>query len=965
MTLQRDDFNEFFAELHGSAKPFAWQRRLLDAVVDGDGWPEALVAPTGSGKTAVIDIHVFALALAVANDSPLPPRRLAMIVGRRVLVDDQHEHARDAAERLARPGDSPVLAEVAKLLWRLQGTPSEKSTAESPLLVAKLRGGVPSSRRWVDHPTAAAVLCATPDMWGSRLLFRGYGSGRLARPREAGLLAVDSVAVVDEAHLARQLLCTARRVHRLVPVADRKWQGPAELRVVETTATPRNATGGVSVEEADLDESALLKDRMCRPKPVTLVPNKDWPAGKHARVDQELARRTVELLDTSGGGTVGCFVNTVARAVAVSAMLRDKRVAGRDLRVLMLCGQVRPIDIERLKDRYPGLLTTDGNPNVDVIVATQTLEVGVDIDLAGIVTELASGSALAQRAGRVNRRGQRETGPVVVLVPDRKIRADARSGPYDTEELTAALEWLERRAADPRGLAPWALRGEKPPVASPRRTLLQRPELGQVWQWARTSDDLAADPNVDLWLSDDLEPDFTVGIVVRGDLPADVTEAAKLINLVPPREYEVFGLPSRTARRALTAARRAADERENSAAIPVPNPRDAILVRGDDTGPLEWTETNGELRPQIRSGDIVVLDAAIPLFTAPGNGDQWTPQVVAADGDDESTGEEEVRLHPADDVLEATALLPGGPKPGEVVHRIDLTREPVLAGLLTPTDDPETEPLDEPEIVRAWLHGHADVPMAGFAVDLLDAERKLLEAAKSKGATRKSKVDVVVQRDADQVPLRVVIIDGRRATADEYIRQEWTPSNRLVKLSDHQAAVAKRVGELAELLKLDDELTAVLREAAQHHDDGKADPRFQVRLGTSVPPLLAKSRGTVTPQLLHRRQDRSGLPPSWRHEQRSVVEAWRAIPAELDRDLVARLIGTSHGHGRVLFPHPSAALLREGDGPEVREIAAALFDRGDWDELIERTEQRYGVWVCAYLEAILRAADGQASGEGR
>ena len=42
-----------------------------------------------------------------------------------------------------------------------------------------------------------------------------------------------------------------------------------------------------------------------------------------------------------------------------------------------------------------------------------------------------------------------------------------------------------------------------------------------------------------------------------------------------------------------------------------------------------------------------------------------------------------------------------------------------------------------------------------------------------------------------------------------------------------------------------------------------------------------------------------------------------------------------------------------------------LFDEGGWDELIEITQVRYGVWGCAYLEALLRAADCQVSGEGR
>jgi CRISPR-associated endonuclease/helicase Cas3 len=954
MTLGRADFDAFFTALHDGQKPFTWQRRLLDTVLD-DGWPDALVAPTGSGKTAAIDVHVFALAVAAANGSLLPPRRLAMIVARRVLVDDQYRHALTIAKRLAEPTASPIVAEVAEVLWQLQAdirSPHDDSDSpQSPLLVARLRGGLPPSRRWTDHPTAAAVLCATPDMWGSRLLFRGYGSSPRAWPREAGLLAVDTVALVDEAHLSRQLVRTARRVGELVPVAERKWDGPPVLQVVETTATPDDTTANrLGVEDDDLADSATLEARLRRPKPVTLLPSKDWAttlapskgsatSTPRARVAEKLARQTVGLLDASNGRTVGCFVNTVDRAVSVTAALQDTKITGRELTVVMVCGQVRPIDIELLEQRYPGLLTPQGNAEVDVIISTQSLEVGVDLDLAGMVTELASGSALAQRAGRINRLGRRETGPIVVIVPDGTIRPAARSGPYGSEELVAAHEWIERRANDSRrGLAPWALREDPAPAAGPRRTLLQRPELGQVWHWARTSDDLAADPELDLWLSDDLAPESAVGIAMRHDLPEDLTEAVELITFLPPRPHEIFAVPLNRARDALADAGARAGEPDRH--VPLP----AVLVRGDDIGPLDWATTDNGRRPRIRPGDIVVLDAATPLFTASHSGDHRTPPVLAPAG--------EVPLHPAEDVLEATADLGRDLRSGEVVHRIDLDTAPSLAELLSLTqDDPEVQPLDEREIVRDWLHDHGNGRMALAAAALLrDADRT---------------VDVMVQRDTEDVPVRALVIDGRRAVADEYVRQEWTPNPKPVRLDPHQRAVADRVGEMAGQLGLSDELTAALREAALHHDDGKADPRFQIRLGARSPEPWAKSQDLDTPEKVRHRRDRSDLPPYWRHEQRSVVDAWPAIPADLDRDLVARLIGTTHGHGRSWFPHTSSELLGAHDGPETREVAEMLFDEGGWDELIERTQLRYGAWGCAYLEALLRAADGRISAEGK
>jgi len=549
MSLRREDFAAFFAALHDGYGPFGWQERLLDAVLDAGRWPDRVVAPTGSGKTAVIDVHVFAQALTGPRPTGQPPRRLAMVVDRRVLVDDQYEYARTLAARLATP-DKPVLHRVAQALWvlrrpgetdRPQETDNGRDGARdgvSPLVVGRLRGGAPPSRAWRDHPTAVAVICATPDMWGSRLLLRGYGSAPRAWPREAGLLAVDAVVVVDEAHLARQLLCTARRVSDLVAVADTPLAGPV-LQVVETTATPdpsaTAAGASIGVRDGDLDDPTLAA-RLTRPKPVTLLPVPDWAKPRSAAGARRLADAVTELV-TAGtdrrpepaagqgqsgpdmAGTVGCFVNTVARAVDVAAELRHRKVGGRALRVVLVCGQVRPHDLDRLRQAHPGLLSPTGNADVDVLVATQSLEVGVDLDLAAAVTDLATGSALAQRAGRVNRRGLRPHAPIVVAVPADGVTDKTRSGPYASAELADALAWVQEYAQRAEGMSPWNLRQHPPPPARSRRLLLQRPELADAWQWARSSDDLAAEPELDLWLADDFDDDVSLGVVVRQVMP--------------------------------------------------------------------------------------------------------------------------------------------------------------------------------------------------------------------------------------------------------------------------------------------------------------------------------------------------------------------------------------------------------------------------------------------------------------
>lgn len=161
MTLERKDFAAYFAVLHDRASPFAWQERLLDELLETGRWPERIVAPTGAGKTAAIDIHVFATALTVGADhphTPWLPRRLAMVVGRRVLVDDQYQHAEALRRALIKPATGE-LREVAdrllELRWPAGAVPADGD--RSPLVVARLRGGVVPSREWRDHPTGCAV----------------------------------------------------------------------------------------------------------------------------------------------------------------------------------------------------------------------------------------------------------------------------------------------------------------------------------------------------------------------------------------------------------------------------------------------------------------------------------------------------------------------------------------------------------------------------------------------------------------------------------------------------------------------------------------------------------------------------------------------------------------------------------------------------------------------------------------
>src|SRR5437763_16664702 len=93
-SIRPSDFEQFFSELHGHPA-FPWQKRLASVVCE-TGWPKVVDLPTASGKTACIDIALFALAVR-GNDAP---RRVFFVVDRRVIVREAFERGGRVAFQL-------------------------------------------------------------------------------------------------------------------------------------------------------------------------------------------------------------------------------------------------------------------------------------------------------------------------------------------------------------------------------------------------------------------------------------------------------------------------------------------------------------------------------------------------------------------------------------------------------------------------------------------------------------------------------------------------------------------------------------------------------------------------------------------------------------------------------------------------------------------------------------------------
>jgi CRISPR-associated endonuclease/helicase Cas3 len=210
-------FSDTFFALHGY-EPFPWQAALADRVADS-GWVD-INAPTGCGKTSVIDVWLYDLARRAMSGEPIKHRRLVYVVDRRIVVDGTYRHAVDISSRIADAVEGPLHI----IGQGLRGLADEKV----PVLVARMRGGSWRDESWASNPAQPIILVSTVDQAGSRLLGRGYGCGRSLQVVSAALLGNDALWLVDEAP-SSFCRCETNRYGRLTgvrcePRTPRPWR---------------------------------------------------------------------------------------------------------------------------------------------------------------------------------------------------------------------------------------------------------------------------------------------------------------------------------------------------------------------------------------------------------------------------------------------------------------------------------------------------------------------------------------------------------------------------------------------------------------------------------------------------------------------------------------------------------------------------------------------------------------------
>lgn len=1004
-------FCDFFRDLWNYA-PFPWQNELAQRAVSGD-WPDFITAPTGSGKTACLDAAIYALA-AQAHLPPSErnaPRRIFFIVNRRIIVDEAFQRASYIATALASGNSNrPACSAVADALRTLNPTPPGiTSEGNMPLDCVQLRGAIYRDQRWARSLLQPTVIASTIDQVGSRLLFRGYGVSPNASPIHAALVANDALWLLDEAHISRPFAETVGQLKRYREYHHARHPSAIStppLRWVQLTATPpREAQNVHRLGDADY-ENPTLRDRLNATKPARLCLSEAKSKAKQTEaMADSLIEEACSIINQSNPASLAVMVNRVATARLVADKLNqeiNKKNSSLNAKVTLLIGRMRPLERDFVTSRLQEAIRSaaqrsgqdlSGNaerPPIEIVVATQCLEVGADLDFDALVTECASLDALRQRFGRLNRSGRNIPAQAAIVMPAHLVETDPKKLEKLTQEdkpldpiygnaLSATWNWLQSVAQD--GTVDFGLSAIRLSLETLDDAVLSRlqaptshaPRIFPAYldAWAQTSPAPFPTPEPALFLHGKQPSRPDVLVVWRADLQSGVSQEAAIhdLSLCPPSQPEALPVPLPLLRAWLfSASTKSSGEVDtgdllaDASAVEIAPDRsrenkprcDALLWQGARNN--RWISAPGDVFP----GATIVLPASAggwhDLGHLPTATD--TQSVDCAENAFlKSKDRAIVRLYP-----ERLATLNGGEawekikayagNPDQSLSHRELT---TLLG-----DSSNDELL--PETLRASFR------------DLLKTDFEQARYFDEKGIVLTSKRrlrrnSVLSQGEDDQ---------------DDWSRSITTTA---VTLADHTQHVVDLVDLYCNALGVPESIQQALQIAASLHDWGKADPRFQALLlggnlfaayGLDQP--LAKSQRKYTSAADHARaRQRANLPNGFRHELASIqlasaTEQEKSIITDSSqRDLALHLIASHHGYARPFAPvidDPDAPAISINPSDRQQSVSISAEKRlanpphrldSGIPERFWNLLRLHNPWGLAFLESILRLADQQAS----
>ena len=905
-----------FASLTGECGPFRWQLRLLRRLLHTD-LPKAVDIPTGLGKTAVMALWLIALAEGAGL-----PRRLVYVVDRRAVVDQATTYAELLHSNM--PTD---LAAKLRLNQRVGGLP-----------ISTLRGGFADNRDWLEDPSVPAIVVGTIDMVGSRLLFEGYGVSRRMRPYHAGMLGVDSLVVLDEAHLCPPFEALLRQIaeHRdgkLGPLgACAPTTPPFHLMSLSATGRDASDIAGESIfrlEDEDRNEPTVHQ-RLTARKRLRVTELADPKS-----LTERLATRAIELGVGDTPSRVLVYCNSRRDAVDVKSRI-DKACTGRKTvgksanghRSELLVGERRVYERKALEHWLKdcgflgGTKTPPDAPTF--LVATSAGEVGIDLDADHMVCDLVAYERLVQRLGRVNRRGERDRTAIVdafAVNPEVKDKAKSENALNVFQTRLKPLTLLAcgedgRKDASPSALA--TLKSTHPQTVddassqAPLYPELNRPLLDA---WAMTSlEQHEGRPEVAPWLRGWEDEDVPqTDVVWRTHLPCRSTSDA---TVAPPAMVAGFfrAAPIHASEKLEAESTRAFEWLL----------KQVVRLGKREGGALE----NGEIMAMVldRDGELA------------GSANLGQLKRLAAPASSMSKAEARDRNHERNNWKR---LLPN--RLLVVDHRMGGCRD----GMLDEKSDEDVPCADDDELWKSEKEdpsSETSRPLIRFRVREVAADNGGDSlTVPGEGEDWRHVGTFETQLDDGGIATRgLAVYKWHDDAGDEDFRSILSTPQLL---RDHAEQVATRSRHIAERLKLTPQDVEALVAAAKLHDDGKAAKRWQKAMNApNDGQTYAKTTGGGNPRLLE----------GYRHEFGSLLKAEVSDLPEGTRDLILHLIAAHHGHSRPLI---SCKGCDEGP-PSYLESKA-----GDAALRFARLQKAYGPWGLAWRESILRAADQAVSRE--
>ena len=1017
--LSADEFDEFYKEVHGNP-PFKWQSELAKKVLR-DGWPEYLDMPTASGKTSVMDIAVFHLAMQAGERIRSAPVRIAFVVDRRLVVDGAFEHATELAKKLSTAKEK-VTGIVAERL--------KSMTDGEPLKVARLRGAVPQENDWARTPSQPLIIVSTIDQAGSRLLFRGYGVSDFMKPIHAGLLGSDVLYILDEAHTSTSFMDTLKQIGKI----RAEWKEDLPFKYVFMSATLNRKGKDVFPKSKKSMMDGPLEKRMDAHKYAHLVEVK-----KDNELKDALVKCALNLNRPSSDGhknpkTIGVVVNRVNLARSVFKELRGKLQDAPEISVHLLTGRSRPLErdmiigaeIDKIKPRKrePGYGKNPEQGGVSFFVATQSIEVGVDIDLDALVTQVAPIDSLRQRFGRLDRIGEKGTTHGIVVASKESVGKSYKDPIYG-DRLRAVWEYLNGLkqgvkdckqcsdiAADLKRLkvAPsgnivdfgvnhfpedgW----EEMTAKEPRRITLMP---AYVRLWSQTSPRPDPDPEPSIFLHGPDSSSADVHIVWRADITKEMLDDREgrrwqtRLEACRPSQLEAVAVPVWTARRWMSDAKPAdvlgdiegLDRKEDEAGD---KGLKAVRWRGSRSQDTKIVEA-----AEIAPGDTLVVPSETGGCDTYG-WDESSDNVVVDIGMEAGIVNRrslEIRLG-KEYLMHAYRYHMGQDGPAAADQDSGIAQAVKRVGEMAAEYAEERDAA----VVLDRLRTVDGLPTRWKnALDALCGDRSAKSACKKVSKTVEENGNLTkitslsVALDPPQAirVLKALSPDGAKLptaeSEDVGLEASTDDSNEndsgggQQKLLHHSKGVERFAKEFASRIGLDDGRTSVLALAGLLHDAGKAERRVQAMLRRLDPDdvdvdnadMLAKSKAsTKSYQEYKTHLDRAHLPEGYRHECWSVrlASSHRHVKSSGQKDLIMYLIGVHHGRGRPMFaavkdPHKDGMVEWSVDGEDMSASVEHGLERLDsgWIDMCDKLYHEYGPWCLAHMESIVRLADHRQS----